>query len=90
MRAAAASTDLSPEAISPLVVWPGSAESRDVTGRAFGVWGNAGTVLEGWRNGPGVSADTRWDLAGLSAVIPAPVAKAAPNADTMGHRAPAL
>ena len=88
MRAAAASADLSPEAISPLVVWLGSAESREVTGRVFGVWGNAITVLEGWVNGPGVSADTRWDPAGLSAVIPGLVAKAAPNADTLGNRRP--
>ena len=89
MRAAAAAEDLSPEAISPLVVWLGSAESRDVTGRVFGVWGNAITVLEGWVNGPAVSADTRWDPAALSTVIPALVAKAAPNADTLGHRNPA-
>ena len=84
MRTAAARADLSPEAISPLVVWLGSAESREVTGRVFGVWGNAITVLEGWVNGPSVSADTRWDPAALSAVIPALVAKAAPNADTLG------
>ena len=89
MRATAASTDLSPEAISPLVVWLGSAESRDVTGRVFGVWGNAITVLEGWVNGPTVSRETRWDQDGLSAVVPGLVAKAAPNADTMGHRQPA-
>ena len=89
MRTAAASTDLSPEAISPLVVWLGSAESREVTGRVFGVWGNAITVLEGWANGPSVSGDTRWDPAELSAVIPALVAKAAPNADTLGNRKPA-
>jgi NAD(P)-dependent dehydrogenase (short-subunit alcohol dehydrogenase family) len=89
MRTAAASADLSPEAISPLVVWLGSAESREVTGRVFGVWGNAITVLEGWVNGPLVSADTRWDPAGLSAVIPGLVAKAAPNADALGHRKPA-
>jgi NAD(P)-dependent dehydrogenase (short-subunit alcohol dehydrogenase family) len=89
MSDAAASTELSPEAISPLVVWLGSAESREVTGRVFGVWGNAITVLEGWVNGPLVSADTRWDPAGLSAVIPGLVAKAAPNADTLGNRKPA-
>jgi NAD(P)-dependent dehydrogenase (short-subunit alcohol dehydrogenase family) len=89
MRTAAASTDLSPEAISPLVVWLGSAESREVTGRVFGVWGNAITVLEGWANGPSVTADTRWDPAGLTAVIPGLVAKAAPNADPLGHRNPA-
>jgi NAD(P)-dependent dehydrogenase (short-subunit alcohol dehydrogenase family) len=89
MQAAAADQDLSPEAISPLVVWLGSAASRDVTGRVFGVWGNAITVLEGWVNGPGASRDTRWDQAGLSAVVPGLVAKAAPNADTLGNRAPA-
>lgn len=88
MRAAAATTDLSPEAISPLVVWLGSAESREVTGRVFGVWGNAITVIEGWVNGPSVARDTRWDPEGLSAVIPGLVAKAAPNADTMGNRKP--
>jgi NAD(P)-dependent dehydrogenase (short-subunit alcohol dehydrogenase family) len=89
MRAAAATTDLSPEAISPLVVWLGSAESREVTGRVFGVWGNAITVLEGWVNGPSVARDTRWDQPGLSEVIPGLVAQAAPNADTLGNRKPA-
>jgi NAD(P)-dependent dehydrogenase (short-subunit alcohol dehydrogenase family) len=90
MRTLAATTDLSPEAISPLVVWLGSAdEARAVTGRVFGVWGNAITVLEGWVNGPSVSRDTRWDADGLAAVIPDLVAKAAPNADTMGNRKPA-
>jgi NAD(P)-dependent dehydrogenase (short-subunit alcohol dehydrogenase family) len=89
MRAAAATADLTPEAISPLVVWLGSAESREVTGRVFGVWGNAITVLEGWVNGPSVSGETRWDPAELSAVIPGLVAKAAPNADTLGTRKPA-
>ena len=86
MQAAAASQDLSPEAISPLVVWLGSAASRDVTGRVFGVWGNQITVLEGWVNGPSVSRETRWDQAELSAAVPDLVAKAAPNADTMGDR----
>src|SRR5712691_8368922 len=88
MRTAAATADLSPEAISPLVVWLGSAESREVTGDVFGVWGNAITVLEGWVNGPSITADTRWDPAALSAVIPGLVAKAAPNADTLGTRKP--
>jgi hypothetical protein len=71
------------------VVWLGSAESREVTGRVFGVWGNAITVVEGWVNGPSVTADTRWDPAALSGVIPSLLAKAAPNADTVGHRKPA-
>ena len=86
MRTAAATSDLSPEAISPLVVWLGSAESHDVSGRVFGVWGNAITVLEGWANGPGISRDIRWSSAELSAAIPDLLAKAGPNADLMGNR----
>jgi NAD(P)-dependent dehydrogenase (short-subunit alcohol dehydrogenase family) len=88
MSDAAAATELSPEAISPLVVWLGSAESRGVTGRVFGVWGNAITVLEGWVNGPSVSRDSQWDPAALTAVVPDLVAKAAPNADMLGTRKP--
>jgi len=88
MRDAAAATELGPEAISPLVVWLGSAESRPVTGRVFGVWGNAITVLEGWVNGPSVSRDSQWDPAALTAVVPDLVAKAAPNADGLGTRKP--
>jgi len=88
MRDAAATTELGPEAISPLVVWLGSAESRPVTGRVFGVWGNAITVLEGWVNGPSVSRDSQWDPAALTAVVPDLVAKAAPNADGLGTRKP--
>ena len=88
MRDAAAATELGPEAISPLVVWLGSAESRPVTGRVFGVWGNAITVLEGWVNGPSASRDSRWDPAALTAVVPGLVAKTAPNADMLGTRKP--
>jgi NAD(P)-dependent dehydrogenase (short-subunit alcohol dehydrogenase family) len=88
MRDAAATSELSPEAISPLVVWLGSAQSRAVTGRVFGVWGNAITVLEGWVNGPSVSRDSRWDPAALTAVVPDLVAKSAPNADSLGNREP--
>jgi NAD(P)-dependent dehydrogenase (short-subunit alcohol dehydrogenase family) len=86
MRQAAESQDLTPEAISPLVVWLGSAASREVTGRVFGVVGNRITVLEGWVNGPAVSAETRWTPGELSSVVPNLVAKAAPNADALGNR----
>ena len=88
MSDAAAANELSPEAISPLVVWLGSAESRPVTGRVFGVWGNAITVIEGWVNGPSVSRDSHWDPAALTAVVPDLVAKAAPNAGMLGTRKP--
>ncbi|MBG0857161.1 SDR family NAD(P)-dependent oxidoreductase [Streptomyces spinoverrucosus] len=86
MRQAARTQDLTPEAISPLVVWLGSAASREVTGRVFGVMGNRITVLEGWVNGPGASAENRWTPQELTSVVPNLVAKAAPNADALGNR----
>ncbi|MWA00905.1 SDR family NAD(P)-dependent oxidoreductase [Actinomadura sp. LD22] len=87
MRQAAETADLSPEAISPLVVWLGSAASKDVTGRVFAAMGNRITVLEGWVNGPAADSGERWAPAALTGVVPALVAKAAPNAGAMGGRA---
>ena len=43
---------LDPANISPLVVWLGSPESKDVTGRVFLVDGDRISVAEGWRRGP--------------------------------------
>jgi NAD(P)-dependent dehydrogenase (short-subunit alcohol dehydrogenase family) len=77
---------LAPENISPLVVWLGSTESAEVTGRVFGVWGNRISVGEGWSYGPQVDRDERWTPAELGAVIPAVAAKAAANADMFGAR----
>ena len=72
-----------PENIAPLVVWLGSAESKDVTGRVFSVAGGRISVTEGWRRGPTASKDDRWDPAELGKVIPDLVAKAAPNSTMM-------
>lgn len=52
---------MAPENISPLVVWLGSAESKDVTGRVFEVEGGKITVAEGWRHGPSEDKGDRWD-----------------------------
>ena len=41
-----------PANISPLVVWLGSADSRDVTGRVFEVEGGMISVADGWQHGP--------------------------------------
>lgn len=86
MREAAETTDLSPEAVAPLVVWLGSAASREITGRVFAVAGNQITVLEGWANGLTVMTDSRWSQEELTSIIPNMVAKAAPNADGFGNR----
>ena len=50
-----------PENISPLVVWLGSAESRDVTGRVFEVKGGMIGLSDGWRDGPAVDKGARWE-----------------------------
>jgi NAD(P)-dependent dehydrogenase (short-subunit alcohol dehydrogenase family) len=50
-----------PENISPLVVWLGSAESKDVTGRVFEVKGGMIGVSDGWRDGPTVDKGARWE-----------------------------
>jgi NAD(P)-dependent dehydrogenase (short-subunit alcohol dehydrogenase family) len=75
-----------PDNIAPLVVWLGSSESKDITGRVFNVHGGHISVAEGWVAGPGADKDDRWDPAELGAVVPGLVAKAAPNANMLGRR----
>ena len=60
---------MAPENVSPLVVWLGSAQSRDVTGRVFEVEGGIVRVAEGWAHGPQVDKGARWDPAELGPVV---------------------
>lgn len=60
---------MAPENISPLVVWLGSTESADVTGRVFEVEGGIVRVAEGWRHGPAADKGARWDPAELGPVV---------------------
>jgi NAD(P)-dependent dehydrogenase (short-subunit alcohol dehydrogenase family) len=68
-----------PENISPLVVWLGSGESKDVTGQVFLVAGGRIAVAEGWRRGPTAQHDDRWDPAELGKIVPDLVNQAAPK-----------
>jgi NAD(P)-dependent dehydrogenase (short-subunit alcohol dehydrogenase family) len=68
-----------PENIAPLVVWLGSTESRDISGRVFNVAGGRISVAEGWTYGPGEDHGAKWDPEELGKVVPALVEKAAPN-----------
>ncbi|MQA24091.1 MAG: SDR family NAD(P)-dependent oxidoreductase [Micromonosporaceae bacterium] len=52
---------MAPENISPLVVWLGSEESADVTGRVFEVDGGRISVADGWRHGPEIDKGARWE-----------------------------
>ena len=57
------------ENISPLVVWLGSVESADVTGRVFEVECGVVRVAEGWMHGPQADKGARWDPAELGPVV---------------------
>jgi NAD(P)-dependent dehydrogenase (short-subunit alcohol dehydrogenase family) len=75
---------MAPENVSPLVVWLGSAESRDVTGRVFEVDGGRICAADGWRQGPTVDKHARWDPAGLGPVVRDLLAQAEPPAPVFG------
>ncbi len=60
---------MNPANISPLVVWLGSAQSKDVTGRVFEVMGGAISVADGWREGPKIDKAERWEPADIGAAV---------------------
>jgi NAD(P)-dependent dehydrogenase (short-subunit alcohol dehydrogenase family) len=69
---------MDPDNIAPLVVWLGSPQSKEITGRVFLVSGGRIAVAEGWNPGPGEDKGDRWDPAELGDVVPKLVAQAAP------------
>jgi len=73
-----------PANISPLVVWLGSGESRDVTGRVFEVEGGMISVADGWQHGPRVDRGARWDLGAVGAAVRELLAEAPPPAPVYG------
>lgn len=75
---------MAPENVSPLVVWLGSVESGDVTGRVFEVEGGIVRVAEGWAHGPQVDKGARWDPAELGPVVTDLLAKARPPIPVFG------
>jgi len=60
---------MDPSNVSPLVVWLGSTESRDVTGHVFELEGGVVSVAEGWHHGPRKVRKGRWDPAELGPVV---------------------
>jgi len=51
---------MDPANVSPLVVWLGSPESREVTGRVFEIAGGRLGLADGWRSGPELDQGARW------------------------------
>ena len=60
---------MAPENIAPLVVWLGSADSSDVTGRVFEVEGGVISVADGWQHGPREDKGARWEPGEVGAVV---------------------
>jgi len=60
---------MDPANVSPLVVWLGSSESAEVTGRVFEVEGGIIGLAEGFRHGPRVDKGARWDPAEIGPVV---------------------
>jgi NAD(P)-dependent dehydrogenase (short-subunit alcohol dehydrogenase family) len=75
---------MAPENVSPLVVWLGSAESREVTGQVFEVAGGRISVADGWRTGPEFDNGARFAPDEIGAVVRDLLAKAAPAQKVYG------
>jgi NAD(P)-dependent dehydrogenase (short-subunit alcohol dehydrogenase family) len=75
---------MDPANVSPLVVWLGSAESKDVTGQVFEVAGGEISVADGWRKGPAVDKGARWEPDEVGAAVKELLAKAVPPQKVYG------
>jgi NAD(P)-dependent dehydrogenase (short-subunit alcohol dehydrogenase family) len=75
---------MDPANVSPLVVWLGSAESKDVTGKVFEVQGGEISIADGWRTGPKVDKGARWNPAEIGAAVRDLIAKAVPAQKVYG------
>lgn len=60
---------MAPDNVAPLVVWLGSLDSADVTGRVFEVEGGVITVASGWRHGASHDGGRRWSPDELGDVV---------------------
>ncbi len=65
-----------PANIAPLVVWLGSADSKDVSGRVFEVAGGKIGVSDGWRDGPTLDKGARWNPADVGVTVRDLISKA--------------
>jgi NAD(P)-dependent dehydrogenase (short-subunit alcohol dehydrogenase family) len=75
---------MAPENVSPLVVWLGSEESSDVTGRVFEVSGGKISIADGWRLGPEVDRGARWDPSEVGEAIRDLLSRAVPPQKVYG------
>jgi NAD(P)-dependent dehydrogenase (short-subunit alcohol dehydrogenase family) len=60
---------MDPDNVAPLVVWLGSVQSSDVTGRVFEVEGGKISVSNGWSHGPAFDKGARWAPEEVGSVV---------------------
>ncbi|ROL79095.1 short-chain dehydrogenase [Pseudomonas protegens] len=58
-----------PENVAPLVVWLGSEASAQVSGQMFEVEGGKLSLAEGWRSGPSLDRQARWEVTQIGAAV---------------------
>jgi NAD(P)-dependent dehydrogenase (short-subunit alcohol dehydrogenase family) len=75
---------MDPDNISPLVVWLGSPDSRDVTGRLFEIEGGVINVCDGWQHGPRIEKDRRWEPSEVGPAVRELITQAPPPAPVYG------
>lgn len=75
---------MAPENVSPLVVWLGSAESREVSGQVFEISGGSISLADGWREGPKIDRGARWNPSEVGAGVRELLRKAVPAQKVYG------
>lgn len=68
---------MAPENVPPVVVWLGSEQSSDVTGRVFELEGGKIGIAQGWMHGPTFDKGARWEPSEVGAVVADLLAQAA-------------
>lgn len=75
---------MDPANISPVVVWLGSEHSKNCTGRVFEVAGETLSLADGWREGPKVTGEGRWNPADIGGAVSDLIGEATPPAKVYG------
>ncbi len=75
---------MAPENVAPLVVWLGSVDSVDITGRVFEVEGGILSVADGWQHGRTIDQGRRWEPDEIGAAVRDLIAQAPEPAAVYG------
>ncbi|MCO7613853.1 SDR family oxidoreductase [Pseudomonas chlororaphis] len=73
-----------PENVAPLVVWLGSEASAGVSGQMFEIEGGKLALAEGWRTGPSLDRQARWEVTQIGAAVAQLLERRAPAQKVYG------